>query len=260
VPISKEKRKFTRVRPRGIMAHVRAPTSAFACQVENLSAGGLFLRTEQQLPRGTSLQIELVKPGGRKPIELSGLVAGVITPEEAAMARFIPGLGVQFTEIAADEANRLEELLTSLGVDRGHAVVGSDVRRTQPGIGTWTSEAEPVERRPSRSAQRPEAAPDPEAILRDISEALEADEAPLSTSKPALPPQPSAPPSPGAEAQPSEAARLMMQIRGLLFQLAEAQTRLRQREAEVEELRSELESAQKQIDQLQRGSVPRRMN
>ena len=52
----------------------------------------------------------------------------------------------------------------------------------------------------------------------------------------------------------------MMQIRGLLFQLAEAQTRLRQREAEVEELRSELESAHKQIDQLQRGSVPRRMN
>ena len=242
------------------MAHVRAPTSAFACQVENLSAGGLFLRTEQQLPRGTALQIELVKPGGRKPIELSGLVAGVITPEEAATARFIPGLGVQFTEIAADEANRLEELLSSLGVERGHAVVSSDVRRTQPGVGTWTSEAEPAERRGSRAAQRQKATADPEAILRDISEALEAEEAPLSTSKPALPPQPSAPPSPGAEAQPSEAARLMMQIRGLLFQLAEAQTRLRQREAEVEELRSELDSARKQIDQLQRSSAPRRMN
>jgi uncharacterized protein (TIGR02266 family) len=242
------------------MAHVRAPTSAFACQVENLSAGGLFLRTEQQLPRGTALQIELVKPGGRKPIELSGLVAGVITPEEAAMARFIPGLGVQFTEVAGDEANRLEELLTSLGVERGHAVVAPDVRRTQPGIGTWTSDAEPAPPRASRAAQRPAAAPDPEAILRDISEALEADDAPLSTSKPALPPQPSTPPPPGAQAQPSEAARLMMQIRGLLFQLAEAQARLRQREAEVEELRGELDSARKQIDQLEGGSAPQRMN
>src|SRR5439155_22655147 len=118
------------------MAHVRAPTSAFACKVEHLSAGGLYLRTEQQLPRGTGLRIELVKSGGRKPIELAGLVAGVITPEEAATARFIPGLGVQFTEIDADEANRLEELLTALGVEQPPAVVSAAVRRTNPGIDT----------------------------------------------------------------------------------------------------------------------------
>jgi uncharacterized protein (TIGR02266 family) len=258
VTISKEKRKFTRVRPRGIMAHVRAPTSAFACQVENLSAGGLFLRTEQQLPRGTALQIELVKPGGRKPIELAGLVAGVITPEEAATARFIPGLGVQFTEIDADEANRLEELLTALGVDGAHAVVSEDVRRTRPGIDEWSSGADAVRKR--RGEEGSEPAHDAEAVLRDISEALEAEEAPLSTSKPALPPQPVGPLPRAAEAQPSEPARLMMQIRGLLFQLAEAQTRLRQREAEIEEVRAELDAARKQIDQLQRGSAPRRMN
>ncbi|HYZ87852.1 MAG TPA: PilZ domain-containing protein [Myxococcales bacterium] len=255
--ISKEKRKFTRVRPRGIMAHVRAPTSAFACQVENLSAGGLFLRTEQQLPRGTALQIELVKPGGRKPIELAGLVAGVITPEEAATARFIPGLGVQFTEIEADEANRLEELLTALGVDRAHAVVSADVRRTRPGIDEWSSGADAGRKR--RVEEESETAHDAEAVLRDISEALEAEDAPLSTSKPALPPQPVGP-LPRAAEPPSEAARLMMQIRGLLFQLAEAQTRLRQREAELEEVRAELDDARKQIEQLQRGSAPRRMN
>ena len=52
----------------------------------------------------------------------------------------------------------------------------------------------------------------------------------------------------------------MMQIRGLLFQLAEVQTRLRRREAEVEELRAELDSARNEIDELQRGSAPRRMN
>ena len=72
---SKEKRKYTRVRPRGVVAHVRGPSAAFACQVENLSAGGLFLRTEQQLPHGTALHIDLVKPGGRKSLHLSGLVA-----------------------------------------------------------------------------------------------------------------------------------------------------------------------------------------
>jgi uncharacterized protein (TIGR02266 family) len=238
------------------MAHVRTPTSAFACQVENLSAGGLFLRTEQQLPRGTGLQIELVKPGGRKPIELTGIVAGVITPEEAATARFIPGLGVQFTDIDADEANRLEELLTALGIDGAHGVVSADVRRTRPGIDEWSSAADSGR----REEETPEPAHDAEAVLRDISEALEADEAPLATSKPALPPQPAGPPPRAAEPQPSEPARLMMQIRGLLFQLAEGQTKLRQREAEIEELRAELDDARKQIDQLQRSSAPRRMN
>ena len=255
--ISKEKRKYTRVRPRGIMAHVRAPASAFACQVENLSAGGLFLRTEQQLPRGTDLRIELVKAGGRRAIELSGLVAGVITPEEAATARFIPGLGVQFTDIDADEADRLEELLISLGIERAHATVAPQLRRTRAGIPKRASSDEQIARGVLRAA---EAAADPEAVLRDISEALEAEEAPLATSKPALPPQPAGAPPPAAQPQPSEAARLMTQIRGLLFQLADTQGRLRQREAEIEELRAQLEAAHRQIDQLQRGSEPRRMN
>jgi hypothetical protein len=97
-------------------------------------------------------------------------------------------------------------------------------------------------------------------VLRDISEALEAEEAPLATSKPALPPQPLGPPPRAADPQPSEPARLMMQIRGFLFQLAETQTKLRQREAEIDELRTELEAAHNQIDQLQRGSAPRPMN
>jgi uncharacterized protein (TIGR02266 family) len=254
VSISKEKRKYTRVRPRGIVAHVRAPTSAFACQVENLSAGGLFLRTEQHLSRGTALRIELVKAGARKAIELSGMVAGVISPEEAATARFMPGLGVQFTDIESDEADRLEELLTSLGIERSQAVVAPQLRRTQPGMAPRTSRAS------SDDVTSSDEPTDPEAILREISDALEAEEAPLATSKPALPPQPSGPPPPAAQPQPSEAARLMAQIRGLLFQLADAQGRLRQREAEVEELRAQLDDAHRRIEQLQRGSEPRRMN
>jgi uncharacterized protein (TIGR02266 family) len=236
--------------------------------VENLSAGGLFLRTEQQLPQGTTLQIDLVKPGGRRPLHLAGLVAGVITPEEAATARFIPGLGVQFTEIEADEADRLEELLTALGIDRVQAVVAPELRRTNPGeTGTeqvpWALSA-PAARGPAQGAGReargPAPAADPEAILRDISEALEADEAPLATSKPALPPQPAVPPPPNAEPQQSEAARLMTQIRGLLFQLADVQGRLRQREAEVHDLRAQLDDAREQIEQLERSVEPRRPN
>ncbi|MFL5310160.1 MAG: PilZ domain-containing protein [Myxococcales bacterium] len=257
----KEKRKYTRVRPRGVVAHVRGPSAAFACQVENLSAGGLFLRTEQQLPQGTAVRIELVKPGGRKPLHLAGLVAGVITAEEAASARFIPGLGVQFTEIEADEADRLEELLTALGIERMQAVVAPELRRTSPGRTAreeevpWPSPGAARRAGPARGS-----AADPEAILRDISEALEAEEAPLATSKPALPPQPAAPPPPNAEPQQSEVARMMTQIRGLLFQLADVQARLRQREAEIHDLRAQLDDAREQIEQLERGAEPRRPN
>jgi uncharacterized protein (TIGR02266 family) len=259
VATTKEKRKYTRVRPRGIVAHVRGPSAAFACQVENLSAGGLFLRTEHQLPQGTALQIDLMKAGGRKPLHVSGMVAGVITPEEAASARFIAGLGVQFTEIEGDEADRLEELLTALGIDRVQAVVAPELRRTDPGRKgmsdvPWDSPAERPARRPAPPSS------DPEAILRDISEALEAEEAPLATSKPALPRQPAAPPPPPTEPQPSEAARLMTQVRGLLFQLADAQARLRQREAEIQDLRAQLDDAREQIEQLERSSQPRRPN
>ncbi len=243
------------MRPRGVVAHVRGPSAAFACQVENLSAGGLFLRTEQQLPQGTALQIDLVKPGGRKPLHLAGLVAGVITAE-----------GVQFTEIEADEADRLEELLTALGIDRVHAVVAPELRRTNPGGAEqvpWALAA-PAARAPAQGAGRAARgqgpAGDPEAILRDISEALEADEAPLATSKPALPPQPAAPPPPNAEPQQSEAARLMTQIRGLLFQLTDVQGRLRQRESEVQDLRAQLDDAREQIEQLEQAAEPRRPN
>jgi uncharacterized protein (TIGR02266 family) len=259
VATTKEKRKYTRVRPRGIVAHVRGASASFACPVENLSAGGLFLRTEHQLPQGTALQIDLMKPGSRKPLHLSGMVAGVITPEEAASARFIPGLGVQFTEMQAGEADRLEEMLTALGVDRIQAVVASELRRTDPGRkgGHGFPWSEPSER-PAPPAGPPSS--DPEAILRDISEALEAEEAPLATSKPALPRQPSAPPPPPAEPQPSEAARLMTQVRGLLFQLADAQARLRQREAEIQDLRAQLDDARHQIEQLEGGSQSRRPN
>src|SRR5207253_7067671 len=117
--------------------------------------------------------------------------------EEAASARFIPGLGVQFTEIEADEADRLEELLTALGIERVQAVVAPELRRTNPGR-TGREEvpwAPPASRAPAARG----ATGDPEAILRDISEALEAEEAPLATSKPALPPQPAAPPPPNTE-------------------------------------------------------------
>ena len=57
----KDKRRHSRVKPRGVVAHVRSGDRSFACQVENLSAGGLFLRTDVLFPRGSKVEVDLVR-------------------------------------------------------------------------------------------------------------------------------------------------------------------------------------------------------
>lgn len=53
--MSNNRRKHARVRARGIAAHLRGPLGRSACQVENISIGGLFVRTDQVLDVGTQL-------------------------------------------------------------------------------------------------------------------------------------------------------------------------------------------------------------
>jgi len=299
----KDKRRHSRVKPRGVVAHVRSGDRSFACQVENLSAGGLFLRTDQLFPRGSRVEVDLVRPGARRALRVAGRVVGTITPEEAVAQRFIPGLGVEFSELAADEAERLEALLGALGVRPDEAKVP---RVTQP-MRTQTPIASPplIQRiytpppdlapvpHPTRTPSRPPPPPqkpagarvEAEAILRHIAEALDVDDAiveerstpgnsstlpriaaaPVPTPR-RVPPIARPPPSPSSAGYPGspaevpvhaphdaspEAARLMLQIRGLLFELGEAQARLRSREAEIQDLRSQLDDVRKQLDELE---------
>jgi chromosome segregation ATPase len=46
-------------------------------------------------------------------------------------------------------------------------------------------------------------------------------------------------------------ARLMLQIRGLLFELGEAQARLRSREAEIQDLRNQVDEMRTRIEELE---------
>jgi uncharacterized protein (TIGR02266 family) len=264
--------------------------------VENLSAGGLFLRTDQQLPKGTPLELDLVKPGGRKALHVVAVVAGVITPEQAASNRFIPGIGVQFVEVGNEEAERLESLLTALGVEPVQAAIPQELRPKVSGrasgpppapapavtptkvlpveqIGpTWTppppaarsAAAAPasswasVAPRPQVSPDRPPTAPvvpkraEAEAILREIHGELELQDAPLATARPALPPQPPEPPS---RPDLPEASKLMTQIRGLIFEMGEMQARLKARDAEILDLRAQLDDARAQIEELETKGV-----
>lgn len=96
----------TRQSVSAIAAHVRAGSSSFSCQVEELSTDGAFLRTDQLVAEGSALEIDFAKPGARKVIHVRARVLRAsrgLDPEPAAH----PGLDVGFSSIADDDKARL---------------------------------------------------------------------------------------------------------------------------------------------------------
>jgi uncharacterized protein (TIGR02266 family) len=233
---AKDKRRHERMKPRGVLAHVSGGGKQFSSPVDNLSAGGLFLRTEEMVPRGTTVHLDLVKPGGRRALHVEGKVVGVLAPEEAISQRFLPGLGVEFAGVGAEEVERLEAFLQALGASGPDAII--------PG---WARPGRP----PAQS--RAEA----ETVLRDIAGSLDGPDEPApalgaSSTLPLIaadPVQPGSSPAIAAPegAAPGDPAELLLQIRGLVFELSQAKERLRMREAEVVDLRSQLDELRRQL-------------
>lgn len=94
----------SRVRASGIAAHVRAAQIAFACEVEELWEDGAFLRTDHRLAVGVDLDINFVKPGGRKALRIKGRVSRAVA---SGNAHHHPGLDVTFTRVDDADSERL---------------------------------------------------------------------------------------------------------------------------------------------------------
>lgn len=94
----------SRVRASGIAAHVRSAQLAFACQVEELGKDGALLRTDHRLAVGADLDINFVKPGGRKALRIKGRVSRAVARGEGHPH---PGLAVVFTRVDAADSERL---------------------------------------------------------------------------------------------------------------------------------------------------------
>jgi hypothetical protein len=92
-----------RFRVSGIAAHVREGAAAFPCQLEELAADGAFLRTDRAIEVGTTLEVDLVKPGGRKPLHLRAVVLRTVPGHDGHQ----PGLDVEFRLVPPDEFQRL---------------------------------------------------------------------------------------------------------------------------------------------------------
>ncbi len=109
-----------RVRARGIAAHVRTGAAMFACDVEEVSVAGAFLRTDHRLEAGEAVEVDLVKPGGRKALHIRARVARVVNRGAGRH----PGIDVEFIAVASEEQRRLAawiEELRSLETDAGDA-------------------------------------------------------------------------------------------------------------------------------------------
>jgi hypothetical protein len=92
-----------RFRVSGIAAHVREGAAAFPCQLEELAADGAFLRTDRAIEVGTTLEVDLVKPAGRKPLHLRAVVLRTVPGHDGHQ----PGLDVEFRLVPPDDFQRL---------------------------------------------------------------------------------------------------------------------------------------------------------
>jgi hypothetical protein len=224
--MSENRRKHPRVRATGIAAHVRGPADRFPCVVENISSGGLFVRTDRLLDVGVQLEIDLVRPGWKRPLSFFARVTSRIDPLAGRYAHRTPGMGMQFFGKMDEEVRtRLHSVLHELGAPdpAPEAAEAVELLDDEPGE---------------------ELLLEPDLPLWQQVQQLELEERsePPAVEPPAVEPPAAEPPRRPPPA-PSDVDRLMLQIRGLIFELSEAQQKLSQRDAELTQLRSELETA-----------------
>lgn len=109
-----QRRRFPRVKTQNVAAHVVAGRRSPACVIENLSEGGMFIRTDEVLEVGTAVQVTLVRPGMKKALVLTGRV--VAHHAQGGGSRSLPGMGICFDELPVEAHLRLDGMLHDLGL------------------------------------------------------------------------------------------------------------------------------------------------
>jgi hypothetical protein len=108
------RRKHERIRASGIAAHLKTQLGLAFCVVENIAPGGLFLRTQQLLPLGTHVSLQLAQPGMKRALKLNARVVNLVEVSVALTLRMQPGMGLEFDKLRGEEQERLKELIRNL--------------------------------------------------------------------------------------------------------------------------------------------------
>jgi Tfp pilus assembly protein PilZ len=239
-------RRWTRVRAPSMAAHLRSQRGRTPCLVENISMGGLFVRTDRLEEVGTEIALDLVKPGWKKQLSLLARVTSRVDALDGRVSKRMPGMGLQFIQLDGAQHDRLRALMLELGAPEEEAEL------------TLPDDALEAELR-ALGADEPEARPaspvEPQAPWEHVQLMEEA----IGTAGEGLrgpAPLPLAPALPRA-AQPAEipgadVALLQLQLRGLVMQLSDVQQQLAERDAEIGRLREQLEGARAALDKALR--------
>jgi Tfp pilus assembly protein PilZ len=262
--MSSNRRQHTRVRARGVAAHLRTQQGRSAAQVENVSMGGLFVRTDRLVEVGSELFVDLVRPGWKRQLTLNARITSRVDALDGRISKRMPGMGIQFLRLDDKQHDRLRSLLRELGAPE------EDLQVTLP-----DEHAEDELRALDFDTSSPELPLDPQpqpvwqqvqmvsSLVDEIEGALreanlpppgpvELQDSPL-PARPAPAPAPARPaPAPALDA--SLEARLMLQIRGLVVQLSEAQQQLSQRDLEIERLKDDLDTLRGALERAVRRS------
>jgi Tfp pilus assembly protein PilZ len=244
-------RRWPRVRAQGVAAHLRGTQGRVACQVENVSLGGLFVRTDHLEEVGTEIAVDLVRPGWKKQLTLTARVSSRVDALDGRITKRMPGLGMQFLKVDDKQFERLRQLLRELGAPDEEGEVTLDSHETEPELRAREVELDAREE-PEPLDPQPEPQLAASSVEAEIESALrEADLPPpgpvVLHDTPRAPPRPAAPEDPDAEK-----AKLTMQLRGLVMQLSDAQQQLASRDLEVQRLKDELETVRSALERALR--------
>jgi type IV pilus assembly protein PilZ len=82
--------------------------------IENISKGGLFIKTEKPLPLRTELEIYMPLPDTTEEVKLNGEVVHVVKAENKPGVRLISGMGIQLRPPDSETKSRLESYIENL--------------------------------------------------------------------------------------------------------------------------------------------------
>src|SRR5438132_231341 len=80
----------------------------------NISAGGVFVHTENPPPLKTVVQVEMELPGGGSAVPARGLVVHRVTPQDAQRRGTVPGIGIQFMDADDEFRRRIDSAITHI--------------------------------------------------------------------------------------------------------------------------------------------------
>ena len=245
--MSRDRRRFTRARAtKGLAALLQIDSATTSVVVDNISLGGVFLRSARPVALGTRISMRVLRPGIESALVLAGSVVGILTPQVAKKNGVAPGMRVRFDDVEGVHREKLSALLADLGVPQNEQTVKTVTGELlDDPFADLTSK---IDATPSPAPFQPDpvSMPDgapiaPTGELHKISKSNAVDALPVNT---APDENPFAKRAPGFEVEltlepepENEVKRLMLHVRGLLAQLSEMHERQRELEEENDALK-----------------------